>query len=133
MIYRLYFMVDPATFSQLRKKKLCCVSVGTCITEKNAICKLKNDNEFEMIYFLSFDGDNLETVAASKCYHDWTFGLANYRGSPMTTGSYFNSNCGKKTEIYNFESNQWNDAPDYPFNSLVSINDFSIFNIFSDF
>ena len=67
-----------------------------------------------MIYFLSFDGDNFETVASSKCDHK--NGLANYRGSPMTTG-HWSSDCGNKTEIYNVESNQWNDAPDYPYSS----------------
>ena len=71
-----------------------------------------------MIYFLSFDGDTFETVAASKCDHENTSGLANYRGSPMITGTQFNSQyCGIKTEIYNFASNQWNDAPDYPYAS----------------
>ena len=70
-----------------------------------------------MIYFLSFDGDTFETIAASTCDHDYTLGLANYRGSPMTTGSYTNSDCYVKTEIYNFERNQWNDAPDYPYHS----------------
>ena len=69
-----------------------------------------------MIYFLSFDGDNFETVASSTCDHEVTYGLANYRGSPMTTGSY-SSDCYVKTEIYNFENNQWNDAPDYPYSS----------------
>ena len=70
-----------------------------------------------MIYFLSFDGDNFETVASSTCDHDWTLGLANYRGSPMTTGSYLNSGCFVKTEVYNFETNRWNDALDYPYSS----------------
>ena len=70
-----------------------------------------------MIYFLSFDGDNFETVTSSTCDHDYTYGLANYRGSPMTTGSYWNSDCYVKTEIYDFENNRWNDAPDYPFSS----------------
>ena len=111
MIYRLIFVVS-ATLSQLRKKKLCCVSVA--ITQNNVTCKLKNDDCFEMIYFLSFDGDNFETVASSKCDH--TSELANYRGSLMTTG-HWSSDCGNKTEIYNVESNQWNDAPDYPYSS----------------
>ena len=70
-----------------------------------------------MIYFLSFDGDNFETIASSTCDHEWTLGLANYRGLPMTTGSYYNSDCYVETEIYNFENNQWNDAPDYPYSS----------------
>ena len=69
-----------------------------------------------MIYFLSFDGENFETVASSTCNHDYTYGVANYRGSPMTTGHY-NSDCGDKTEIYNFERNQWISAPDYPYSS----------------
>ena len=115
MIYHLIFIKDPAILSQLRKKKLCCVSVP--ITENNAICKLKNDDCFAMIYFLSFDGENFEIIAASTCDHDYTYGLANYRGSPMTTGSFKISNCFVKTEIYNFENNQWNDAPDYPYSS----------------
>jgi len=115
MIYRFYFLMDLVTLSPLRKKKLCCVSVT--IFENNAICKLKNENCFEMIYFLSFDGVNFETVALSKCDHYYTMGLANYRGSPMTTGSGLNSDCYVKTEVYNFETNRWNDAPDYPFSS----------------
>ena len=66
---------------------------------------------------ISFDGDNFETNASSKCNRAYTYGLANYRGSSMTTGSYWKSNCFVKTEIYNFESNRWNDAPDYPHSS----------------
>ena len=70
-----------------------------------------------MIYFPSFDGDKFDTVVASKCDHDWTLGLANYRGSPMTTGSYCNPDCFFKTEVYNSETKQWIDASDYPFRS----------------
>ena len=70
-----------------------------------------------MIYFLSFDGENFEFVAASKCDHAWTLGLANYSGSPMTTGSYVNSDCTVKTEIYNSNFNQWNDASDFSYSS----------------
>ena len=115
MIYRLILNGDPATLSELRKKKLCCVSIY--LTQNNAICKLQNNNGFEMIYFLSFDGENFKTVSSSTCHHDKTNGLANYRGSPMTTGNYYYSDCGTKTEIYNFERNQWNSAPDYPYSS----------------
>ena len=115
MIYHLIFHMDPATLSQRRKKKLCCVSVP--LTEKNAICKLKNDNRFETFYFLSFDGNNFETFASSTCDHYAAYGLANYRGSPMVTGSFSDSDCYVKTEIYNFETNRWNDALDYPFSS----------------
>ena len=81
-----------------------------------------------MNYFHSFDGDKFETVAATNCDHDYTYGLANYRGSPMTTGSGLYSDCYVKTEIYDFDNNRWNDAPDYLFSLLVFINDFIIFN-----
>merc|ERR1712131_350833 len=35
----------------------------------------------------------------------------------MTTGSAGNSACYVKSEIYNFENNEWNDASDYPYAS----------------
>ena len=116
MIYHLIFHMDPATLSQLRKKKLCCVLV--LLTKTNAICKLKNDDRVETLYIPSFDGDNFETIASSTCEHDSTYGLANYRGSVLTTGSNGNLDCKVKTEVYNFESNQWDDDyPDYPYSS----------------
>ena len=86
------------------------------ITEKDAVCELKKYDWFEIIYFLSFDGDKFETVASSKCGHDLTE-LANYRGSPMTTGSGFIIDCYIKTEVYNFEADRWNDATEYPYSS----------------
>ena len=70
-----------------------------------------------MFYFFSFDGDNFEIVAPSKCDHDVTLGLANYRGPPLTTGSLWNSDCWVKTEVYNFETSRWNDGPNYPLSS----------------
>ena len=70
-----------------------------------------------MTYFLSFDGDNFETIASSKCHHRYTLGLANYRGSPMVTGSLYGSDCYVKTEIYDFENNRWNNAPDFYYGS----------------
>ena len=115
MIYRLTLYMDPVILSQLRKKKLYCVSAT--ITEKDVICKLKTPDLLKMIYLLSFDGENFETVMSSKCDHEFTFGLVNYRGSPLTTGSEFNSDCFLKTEVYNFETSRWNDAPDYPYSS----------------
>ena len=68
-------------------------------------------------YFVSFDGEIFETAASSKCDHAETYGLANYRGSALTTGSFYNSGCYVRTELYDFGTNQWNDAPDYPFGS----------------
>ena len=115
MIFRSNLKLGPVTLSQLRKKKLFSVLVSK--TKKDAICKWKNYDLFEIIYFLSFDGVNFETVTSSKCDHGYTLGLTNYRGSPMTTGSAHNTECFVKTEVYNFHINRWNDAPDYPFSS----------------
>ena len=63
----------------------------------------------------SFDGVDFTSAASSNCYHDLTLGLANYKGQALTTGSYFNSACYVKSELYNFETNQWTNAPDYPY------------------
>ena len=55
------------------------------------------------------------SVASTKCDHGLTFGLANYQGTALTTGALFNDECHNKTELYDFETDQWSDAPDYPF------------------
>ena len=66
----------------------------------------------------SYDGENFVSVASTRCDHGLTFGLANYRGKALTTGSGNRySDCYVRTEVYNLETNQWNDAPDYPFSS----------------
>ena len=68
------------------------------------------------ISLFRFDGEKLEPIALTKCNHNYSFGLANYRGSALTTGSRWGSSaCNVKTEIYEFENGQWNDAPDYPY------------------
>ena len=66
-------------------------------------------------YCFSFDGESFETVQSSKCDHTKTLGLANYRGRALTTGSFTNSECSVRTEIYNIITNQWIDGADYPF------------------
>ena len=73
-----------------------------------------------MIYYCRFDGENFESIASSKCNHDFTFGLANYRGSPFVTGSQQEAGCFVRTEIYNLGTDQWNDAPDYPYSRMIS-------------
>ena len=65
--------------------------------------------------YFSFDGENFENAVPSKCDHDRTYGLANYRGKALTTGSASGSSCYVRTEIYDFGTNQWSDAADYPF------------------
>ena len=73
-----------------------------------------------MDIFFSFDGESFKSAASSKCDHFATMGLANYRGMALTTGSLMNSDCYVRTEVYNFKTNQWTDALDYPFASLVN-------------
>ena len=64
---------------------------------------------------LSFDGIDFTSAASSNCDHQYTLGLANYKGQALTTGSISYSACYVKSELYNFETNQWTNAPDYPF------------------
>ena len=61
-------------------------------------------------------------AASSACNHELTYGLANYRGKALTTGAYFTDICNVTgtntnvmTEIYDFTTDQWDYAPDYPF------------------
>ena len=85
---------------------------------KSVTCKFdKNDHYNDENNFFRFDGESFETTASSKCDHDFTYGLANYRENALTTGSRYNSDCYVRTEVYNFGNNQWNDVPYYPFSS----------------
>ena len=80
-------------------------------------------NHRKIIFFcLRFDGENFETAASSKCEHEETYGLANYRGLALTAGSFSNPDCYNKAETYNFLTNRWSDAPNYPFSSRVLSN-----------
>ena len=67
----------------------------------------------------SFDGENFQKLAPSKCDHDFTYGLANYKGLALTTGSNKNSSCHVHTELYNFKTNQWTDAPDFNLKDVI--------------
>ena len=62
----------------------------------------------------TYDGKNFETSVRSKCEHFSTDGLAIYNGSFLTTGSKI-EDCYVTSEIFNIETDQWIDAPDYPF------------------
>ena len=64
----------------------------------------------------SFDGVDFTSASSSNCNHRVTLGLANYKGQALTTGSD-DSACYIKSELYNFETNQWTNAPDYPYAS----------------
>ena len=76
--------------------------------------ELKNCRKKKLYFYFRFDGENFENASPSKCDHELTYGLANYRGKALTTGSY-NAGCSVRTEIYDFETNQWSNGADYPY------------------
>ena len=85
--------------------------------EKVVTCKLLKPGDVGKNYalYFSFDGGSFENAGSSKCDHDYTYGLGNYRGTALITGTQKNSACYVRTEIYDFGTNQWSDAADYPF------------------
>ena len=68
-----------------------------------------------------FDGVNYKLLDESKFGHRIAK-LGNYRGAAFITGCFneFVDECGFKTEIMDMSTFQWNDGPDYPFNSFSS-------------
>ena len=94
-------------------KEFWCVSVLTA--DKIATCKWLESLRENHKFVSSFDGESFENAGSSECDHDLTFGLAVYRGKALTTGSFYDSGCYVRTEIYDFETNQWSFAADYPF------------------
>ena len=60
----------------------------------------------------------------SKYAHDFTFGLANYKGKPLTTGCAGprmrnkDTECNFKTEIMDMTTLTWSDGPNYPFGEM---------------
>ena len=48
--------------------------------------------------------------------------LASYQGKPLITGSDKTNDDPKnaKTEIYDYQSDSWSDAPDYPYSARIT-------------
>ena len=105
---------DHAIHFKIQRKPLFCVSV--MMLKTNVECRIFFLLGFYK-HFFSYDGENFVSIASSKCNHDRTLGLANYRGMALTTGSFKGAGCNIRTEIYDFEADQWQDGPDYPFAS----------------
>ena len=55
-------------------------------------------------FCFSFDGTNYDRVDMSKYSHNWTLGLANYRGKALTTGCNSFNECSFKTELFDMET-----------------------------
>ena len=68
-----------------------------------------------LIYELSFDGEEYDSIVLSKYSHIWTLGLANYRGKALTSGCNSFGDCKFKTELLDMNTLRWSDGPDYPF------------------
>ena len=66
--------------------------------------------------FFSFDGQSYQSAGSSVYSHEFTLGMANYRGKALTTGCWGDS-CGVKTELMDMETLTWSAEPDYPFTS----------------
>ena len=71
------------------------------------------------MYFLSFDGENYNSMESSKYSHRETFGLANYKGKALAVGcAKDNSDCSFATELFDLNTMKWSDGPDFPFASV---------------
>lgn len=56
---------------------------------------------------LSFDGEVYKAVKEeSKYSHNWTLGLANYRGQALTTGCNHFEDCSFKTELLDMREDE---------------------------
>ena len=70
------------------------------------------------IYFFSFDGENYQSMESSKYSHGGTYGLGNYKGKVIIAGcAYDNIDCSFKTELFDMNTMEWSDGPDFPFGS----------------
>jgi hypothetical protein len=63
----------------------------------------------------SFDGENYQLMESSKYSHKWTDGLANYKEKALSTGcGLSNTDCSFATELFDLNTMQWSDGPDFP-------------------
>ena len=115
-IYLSISIGEPVTHLKRLTKRRCCVLVW--ITHQLVI------GEFIYLHYslfniYSFDGENFQNLTSSKCDHDLTYGLANYKGLALTTGSAENSTCHVHTELYDLRTNQWTNAPDFHLTDVI--------------
>ena len=75
-----------------------------------------NTKLIDPIYFFSFNGATFKTEPSSKFPHREVMALGSYRNSPFVTGHYSSTN-GLKTEILDYDSQEWEHLADYPFST----------------
>ena len=69
------------------------------------------------MYFLSFDGENYQSIESAKYSHKNTFGLANYKGKALAVGCAGSSDCSFASELFDLNTMKWSDGPEFPFGS----------------
>ena len=67
-------------------------------------------------YLYSFNGATFKTEPSSNFPHYYAMALGSYRNSPFVTGQDSSTN-GLKTEILNYEEQNWQQVADYPFSN----------------
>ena len=95
------------TDNAIRKLNECYFYKADYIFTITDLCMNKN--------LISFDGEKYDSVELSKYSHIWTLGLANYKGSALTTGCNSFGECAFKTELLNMTTQKWSEGPVYPF------------------
>ena len=57
-------------------------------------------------------------MESTKYSHDFTMGLANYKGKAIAVGcNTDNADCSFATELFDMTSLKWSDGPLFPFGS----------------
>ena len=69
----------------------------------------------ELTQYLSFDGEKFGRAGSTKVSHKETLGLANYKGSALTTGCSTGGSCGIRTESMDMTTLKWSDEADFPY------------------
>ena len=90
------------------------ILVVTCIKLAKRKCFWNALNSY--IFYFRFDGQSYQSAGSSEYSHPHTYGIANYRGKALVTGSSGYSAGSLKTELMDMHTLTWSSGyPDYPF------------------
>ena len=75
------------------------------------------NRKYLLLKIHSFDGQTYTEIARSDCPHVLVGSLAIYENNPVTTAGagHGKQACLKRTETYDFATDQWTDQADYPY------------------
>jgi len=68
----------------------------------------------------TFDGEKFGRAGSTKVSHKETLGLANYKGSALTTGCSTGGSCGIRTESMDMTTLKWSDEADFPYGGVFT-------------